>query len=177
MGWQIILTATATSQEGVGYYQTSTWRGWRVSSAHGYLSPVRSRGNLRVETNALISKVVVERGKAVGVEVIRSDRTRQIWRCRGEVILSAGAIGSPHILMLSGIGPVEHLKKHGISVVQDAPFVGQRLQDHLKFYNAYRVTIPTLNNRLNSVIGRMMMGLEFALRRRGPLTMGAGAAL
>lgn len=144
-----------------------------MSSAHGYLSPVRSRGNLRVETNALISKVVVERGKAVGVEVIRYDRTRQIWRCRGEVILSAGAIGSPHILMLSGIGPVEHLKEHGISVVQDAPFVGQRLQDHLKFHNAYRVTIPTLNNRLNSVIGRMMMGLEFALRRRGPLTMGA----
>jgi choline dehydrogenase len=161
------------TQEGVGYYQTSTWRGWRVSSAHGYLSPVRGRRNLRVETYVRISRIVIEGGKAIGVEIIRPDGARQTWRCRGEVILSAGAIGSPHILLLSGVGPAPHLKEHGIEVVHDAPLVGQRLQDQLKFHNAYRVTIPTLNNRLNKVFGRLAMGLEFALWRRGPLTMGA----
>lgn len=161
------------SQEGVGYYQTSTWRGWRVSSAHGYLNPVRMRGNLRVETNQQVRRVLFKDTRVIGVEGTRPDGSKQVWHTRGEVILSAGAIGSPHVLMLSGVGPADHLRDRGVEVIRDAPLVGQRLQDHLKFHNAYRVTIPTLNNRLNSLLGRMMMGAEFALRRTGPLTMGA----
>lgn len=161
------------AQEGTGYYQTSTWRGWRVSAAHGYLNPVRMRGNLRIETGAFVSRVLVRDGRAVGVEVEAPDGSRRIWRARGEVVLSAGAIGSPHLLMVSGIGPGGHLRAHGVEVLRDAPLVGQGLQDHLKFHNAYRVSIPTLNDRLNSAFGRVLMGAEFLFRRRGPLTMGA----
>lgn len=160
-------------QEGVGYYQTMTWKGWRVSAAHGYLNPVRMRGNLRVETAAHVTRVIVSDGRAAQVEATRPDGTRQRWACRGEVILSAGAIGSPHLLMLSGIGPADHLRGFGIDPVHDAPLVGQRLQDHLKFHNSYRTTIPTLNAGLNSAPGRALMGLQFLLTRRGPLTMGA----
>jgi choline dehydrogenase len=163
----------AEHQDGAGYYQTSTSRGWRVSAAHGYLDPVRRRGNLKVETGARVTRIVLEEGRAAGITLRRPDDTAWTYRARGEVILSAGAIGSPQLLMLSGIGPANHLREMALDVAASAPLVGQRLQDHLKFHNAYRVSIPTLNGRLNSAWGRMLMGLEFALTRRGPLTMGA----
>ncbi len=160
-------------QEGVGYYQTSTWKGWRVSAAHGYLDPARRRDNLRVLTDTHVLGVVTEDRRAVGVRCHTRDGRETVANVRGEVILAAGAVGSPQILMLSGIGPAEHLTETGIAPVLDAPGVGSGLQDHLKFHNAYRVSIPTLNNRLNSAFGKALMGIEFALTRRGPLTMGA----
>lgn len=163
----------AESQEGVGYYQTSTWKGWRVSAAHGYLNPVMHRGNLRVLTDMRVLGLIIEEGRAVGVRCLAPDGQEQVARADGEVILSAGAIGSPQILMLSGIGPAAHLTDVGVTPVLDAPGVGADLQDHLKFHNAYRVSVPTLNNRLNSVIGKALMGAEFVFNRRGPLTMGA----
>lgn len=161
------------NQEGAGYYQTTTWRGRRVSAANGYLDPIRKRHNLRVATAAQATKVLVENGRASGVETLDTDGQARIWRTRGEVVLSAGAIGSPHLLMLSGIGPAAHLRDHGINVVSDSPLVGQRLQDHLKYHNTYRTTIPTLNDRRGSFLGRMRIAVEYALKRRGPLTMGA----
>lgn len=161
------------TQEGVGYYQTTTRKGLRVSAAHGYLSPVRRRPNLRIETGMRACRVLVDAGCATGIETLAPDGQRHQYQAQGEVILSAGAIGSPHLLMLSGIGPAAHLRDHGLNVQRDMPLVGQRLQDHLKFHNSYRVAIPTLNDRLNSRLGKFVMGLEYAMRRTGPLTMGA----
>lgn len=161
------------TQEGVGYYQTSTWNGWRVSAAHGYLDPVRRRENLRILTDTHVLGVITKNRRATGVRCRIGDGGEVTANVRGEVILAAGAIGSPHILMLSGIGPAQHLSDLGVTPVFDVPKIGLGLQDHLKFHNAYRVSVPTLNKRLNSVLGKAMMGIEFALARRGPLTMGA----
>ena len=161
-------------QEGTGYYQTTTWKGRRVSAAHGYLDPVRGRPNLRIMTDAMVTRIVTADNRATGVELRRPDGTGEIVSADREILLSAGAVGSPHLLMLSGIGEAGHLNAHGIRTVLDAPGIGRGLQDHLKFHNVYRVSIPTLNGRLNSVFGKAAMGLEYFLRHRGPLTMGAG---
>jgi len=161
------------SQMGVGYYQTTTWRGWRVSGAHGYLDPVRGRPNLRIVTDAHVTGMLIADGRARGVRYIRPDGSTGEARAHGEVLLSAGTVGSPQILMLSGLGPATHLASVGITPTLDIPGIGDGLQDHLKFHNAYRVSIPTLNTSLNSLGGKALMLLEFALRRRGPLTMGA----
>lgn len=160
-------------QEGVGYYQTTTWKGWRVSAAHAYLEPIRHRRNLTVVPSTHVIGIEVQNGRAEGVRCRRRDGSQVAFRAKREVILSAGAIGTPHLLMLSGIGPAAHLAEKGIEPVLDAPAVGQRLQDHLKFHNSYRVTIPTLNNQLASPLRKALMGLQFMLTRRGPLTMGA----
>ena len=158
---------------GVGYYQTTTWKGWRVSAAHGYLDPVRERPNLRIVTDAHVTAVLIADGRTQGVRYVRPDGSTGEACAHGEVLLSAGAVGSPQLLMLSGLGPADHLASVGIAPALDSPGIGGGLQDHLKFHNAYRVSIPTLNTRLNSLAGKALMSLEFALRRRGPLTMGA----
>ncbi len=160
-------------QEGVGYYQTTSWKGWRVSAADAYLRPVRGRRNLTVLTDAHVLRVAVEGQQATGVLLPGPSGQPVTVEATREIVLCAGAIGSPQILMLSGIGPAKHLKEMGVDPVLDRPRVGSGLQDHLKFHNAYRVRIPTLNDRLNSRLGKLAMGLEFAARRRGPLTMGA----
>ena len=161
------------TQEGTGYYQITARNGWRVSAAHAFLDPVRRRSNLRVVLHAHVTRLRIQDGRADAVTVRRSDGSAEAHCARGEIILSAGAVGSPQILMLSGLGDAEHLRSFGIAPLVHAPRVGRNLQDHLKFHNAYRTSIPTLNGRLNSLSGRLVMGLEFAARRSGPLTMGA----
>lgn len=160
---------------GVGYFHVNQKRGVRWSSARAFLKPVLNRTNLRLETGVLVEKVVVEGGRAVGVRFRQgSGKGGRLVeaRTRGEVILSAGAVGSPQILQLSGIGPAEWLAGHGIAVVRDAPGVGRNLQDHLQQRAIFKVHgVKTLNETYHSLIGRALMGAEYALLQTGPLTM------
>lgn len=156
---------------GSSYFQVNQKRGFRWSAARGFLKPVLSRQNLRLETGCLTERVLVENGRAVGV-AYRQNGVSRIAHARGEVVLAAGAIGSPQILKLSGIGPGAELAEHGIAVVNERPGVGANLQDHLQLRLIYRITgLPTLNERYHSLPRRALMGLEFALLQRGPLTM------
>ena len=117
-------------QSGVGLYQVTQKEGARCSTAVAYLQPAKSRPNLDVVTGALVRRIVLENGRAVGVAYARGGQETQV-RCEREVLLSAGAINSPQLLMLSGIGPADHLADHGITVAVDSPYVGRNLQDHL----------------------------------------------
>ncbi len=156
---------------GVGYFHVNQKRGVRWSSARGFLKPVLHRPNLRLETHVLVEKVIVENGRAVGVRFRRDGRIVEA-RAKGEVILSAGSIGSTQILKLSGIGPASELARHGIDIVLDKPGVGANLQDHLQQRAIYKVSgVKTLNETYHSLIKRAGMGLEYALFQRGPLTM------
>jgi len=159
--------------EGVGYYQTTTWNGFRSSTATGYLRPARKRSNLTVVTGALCERILIEQIRATGIAYRGKDGTLIKAYCQREVLLCAGTIGSPQLLMLSGIGDAEHLLAHGIDVVLDKPEVGQNLQDHLKIHNSYKTRIKTLNDRLNSTFGKLGIGLQYLLTRRGPLAMAA----
>jgi choline dehydrogenase len=117
-------------QHGSGYLQATTRRGARCDTATAYLDPVRDRPNLTVIPNSLVTRIIVEAGRAVAVELIESGRTLRRLAADAEIVLAAGAIGSPHLLMLSGIGPADQLRAHGIDVVLDNPDVGQHLEDH-----------------------------------------------
>jgi choline dehydrogenase-like flavoprotein len=157
--------------EGSCYFHVNQKRGRRWSAARGFLDPVLLRRNLRLETGVLVERVLFDGRRAVGVSY-RQDGMRKEARARREVILSAGAIGSPHLLMLSGVGPAAHLSQHGIPVVLDKPGIGENLQDHLQLRLIFRVEgVPTLNERFHSLPRRALMGLEYALFRTGPLTM------
>jgi choline dehydrogenase len=171
MGISKIPDFNTGDNEGVSYFHVNQKRGRRWSSARGFLKPVLSRPNLRLETNVLVDRLIVENGRAVGVRFSRAGDTFEA-RTKGEVILSAGAIGSIQILQRSGIGPAEWLSALGIDVVLDKPGVGRNLQDHLQQRAIYKVSgVRTLNETYHSLIGRGMMGLDYAFRRRGPLTM------
>jgi choline dehydrogenase len=160
-------------QDGVGYFQLTTRNGLRCSTAVGYLRPARRRGNLEVVTKAHTKRILVEDGRAVGVAYAR-DKQVKVARARGEVILSAGAIGSPQILMLSGIGPPEHLKSEGIELRTALPGVGKNLQDHLQVRVVFKLNRPiSVNDEVRNIFGRTMAGVQFMLTRRGPLAMGA----
>ncbi len=157
--------------EGVGYFHVNQKRGRRWSSARGFLKPVLNRPNLRLEKNVLVDRLIVENGRAVGVRYIQNGQVVET-RTKGEVILSAGAIGSIQVLHRSGIGPVDWLKPLGIDMVLDRPGVGHNLQDHLQQRAIYKVDgIRTLNETYYSLPRRGLMGLDYAFRRRGPLTM------
>jgi choline dehydrogenase len=159
-------------QEGVGYYQLFTRRGWRCSTAVGYLRPARRRPNLEVRTGAQATRIVFEGAKAVGVEYRRHGELR-VEKAAREVILAAGAVQTPQLLQLSGIGPADLLRRFGIPVVADRPGVGENLQDHLQLRLIYRVAKPiTTNDDLRSLAGRARIGLEWLLFRRGPLAVG-----
>ncbi len=158
------------SQEGVGLYQITTRSGFRCSAATGYLNPVRRRQNLQVITHAHVTRILFEGRRAVGVEFRRGNSLQRIMATR-EVILSAGAVNSPQILQLSGIGEAGHLKNLGIDVVQDAVGVGQNLQDHIGYDYIYEANCPTLNNVLRPWVGRAMVGLRYLLTRGGPLSL------
>jgi choline dehydrogenase-like flavoprotein len=156
---------------GVGYFHVNQKRGFRWSSARGFLKPVLHRANLRLETGVLVEKVLFEGKRAVGVRYRQHGRTIEV-RAKGEVILSAGSIGSPEILQRSGVGPAEWLGECGIATIADKLGVGRNLQDHLQQRAVYRVHgTKTLNETYHSLIGRALMGLEYVLFRRGPLTM------
>jgi choline dehydrogenase len=164
------------TQEGAGYFQTTMRNGRRLSTARAYLKPARGRSNLTVATGALTERVVLEDGIAVGVQYRWHSRS-VVARARGEVILSAGAFGSPQILQLSGLGPAALLGQHGIAVLRDIPGVGTDLQDHLQARFLYRVTRPiTVNDVVNRFDRRMWAGLRYVLFRKGPLAVSAGYA-
>ena len=157
--------------EGSSYFQVNQKRGRRWSAARGFLKPVLNRPNLKVETGALVERVELRDGRAVGVHYVR-DGQAFFAAARGEVVLSAGAVASPGILERSGVGRGEVLKANGIEVAVDAPGVGENLQDHLQIRPVYKVSgIRTLNGDYANLVRRAMMGLDYALRRRGPLTM------
>jgi choline dehydrogenase len=170
-GIKSISDFNAGDNEGCCAFHVNQKRGRRWSSASAFLKPVLSRGNLRLETGCLAEAVALDGRRAVGVRWRQNGEARQA-RCRGEVILAAGAIGSPQIMLLSGIGPAEHLRQHGIAVVLDRPGVGANLQDHLQLRLIYKVDgIATLNERYYAPFGLTRMLIEYALFRRGPLTM------
>src|SRR5262249_36393052 len=148
----------------------------RWSTAVGYLRPAQRRGNLKVVTHALASRILFSGRRAVGVEYIQGD-AKHVAQASGEVILAGGAFNSPQLLQLSGVGPAELLKSQGIDVVADMPGVGSDLQDHLQIRMQYRCTEPiTMNDVINSARHRVMAGLRYALFRKGLLAIGAGYA-
>ena len=157
--------------EGSCYFHVNQKRGRRWSAARGFLKPVLHRKNLRLETGVLAERILFEGKRAAGV-AYRQHGVSKTARVRGEVVLAAGAIGSPQLLMLSGVGPAAHLSEHGIAVVLDKPGVGGNLQDHLQLRMIFKVMgVATLNERYHSLLGRAAMGLEYVLFRTGPLTM------
>jgi len=157
--------------EGAAFFQVTQRKGWRWSASDAFLKPVRSRANLKVETGAVVDKVIVEHGRAVGVDY-SVEGERRTARAGGEVVLAAGAIGSPAILERSGIGAAEHLSALGIAPLLDAPGVGANLQDHLQLRCAWRVSgVATLNQRAATLIGKGLIGLEYLLSRSGPMAM------
>jgi choline dehydrogenase len=163
-------------QEGAGYFQLTARNGRRCSTAVGYLRPARKRQNLVIVSDALATRVLFEGRRAVGVEYMRDGRKHRA-RAEGEVILCGGAFNSPQLLQLSGIGPAELLRAHGIPVVADMPGVGADLQDHFQGRIQYRCTQPiTMNDAVNSWTGSMRAGLRYMFGRRGILAIGAGYA-
>ena len=163
---------------GVGYFEVNQRGGWRWSAAKGFLKPVRSRPNLTVWTSAHVTRLVTVpdadgKLRCRAVELVRErESSSTTVRALEEVILSAGAVGSPKILQLSGIGPQLLLQRHGIPVLIDAPGVGANLQDHLQIRAVFKVSgVKTLNRLSSTLWGRGLMGLEYFLRRRGPMSM------
>src|SRR5215471_345174 len=157
--------------EGSRYFHVNQKRGRRWSAARGFLKPVLDRGNLRLETGCLVEGVELDGKQAAGVRWTQNGETWRA-RCRGEVILAAGSIGSTQILLLSGVGPGAQLQQLGIPVALDKPGVGENLQDHLQLRLIYKVTgVKTLNQMYYARFGKAGMALDYALRRRGPLTM------
>jgi choline dehydrogenase len=163
------------SQEGAGYFQLTNRNGRRCSAAVAYLKPARSRSNLRIITNALVHGVELAGKRATGVRLARAGRVETV-RAAREVVLAAGAIGSPHILQLSGIGPAAVLNAAGIAVRHELAGVGENLQDHLQVRFVYMCKGPgSLNDVWHSRWQQFLTGVEYALTRRGILTIGAGA--
>ena len=157
--------------EGSCAFHVNQKRGRRWSSASAFLKPVLHRANLRLEVNCLAEGVIFDGRRAVGVRWRQDGQSRSA-RCRGEVILAAGSIGSVQLMMVSGVGPAQHLREHDIAVLADRPGVGSNLQDHLQLRLIYKVDgIATLNERYHSLLGPAFMLAEYALFRRGPLTM------
>jgi len=163
-------------QEGVGYFQGTARNGLRCSAAVAYLRPAMKRANLEVVTNALTTRVLTEGTRATGV-IYRVDGVERQALAAREVLLCAGAIQSPQLLQLSGIGPGALLQRHGIAVVKDAPYVGRNLHDHLQTRVVWTCNEPiTVNDIMQSPWRKAMMGLRFALTRKGPLSWYAGLA-
>jgi choline dehydrogenase len=159
------------SNEGISYFHVNQKNGRRWSAARGFLKPALSRPNLKVETHAHATRILFEGKRAVGVEFRQHGQLRRVL-ANQEVVLSAGAVASPQLLQLSGIGDGSLLQQHGIDVVHHLPGVGENLQDHLQLRPIYRVQgVRTLNEDYRSLVRRGHMALEYALFRRGPLTM------
>ncbi|MGJ4909514.1 GMC family oxidoreductase [Bradyrhizobium sp. HKCCYLS2033] len=164
------------SQEGAGFFQTTTRRGRRASTAASYLRPALGRSNLHVETDALAQRIVFEGRRAGGVTFSQRGRMRTA-RARREILVSSGAYNSPQLLQLSGVGPAELLKQHGLDVVLDAPGVGSDLQDHLQVRIVMRCSRRiTLNDIVNNPVRKVLAGARYAAFRNGPLTIAAGTA-
>ena len=162
---------------GIGYFQFTTSRNQllklRCSAAKGYLNPVKQRSNLKIVVNAHVQKINFEGKKATSVSYYNGDKIETI-KANKEILLSAGSIGSPHILQVSGIGEAKKLRDLGIKVVHELKGVGKNLQDHLMFRPVYKVkNLKSLNGKINSLIGNFLIGLEYIFNQSGPMTMGA----
>jgi choline dehydrogenase len=164
------------TQEGAGFFQTTTRHGRRASTAVAYLRPAKGRKNLQVETSALAQRILFDGRRAVAIEY-RTAGSLRTARARKEILVSSGAYNSPQLLQLSGVGPADLLRKHGIDVVLDAPGVGQDLQDHLQVRIVTRCTQKiTLNDIINHPVRRVLAGARYAAFRKGPLTIAAGTS-
>ncbi len=159
--------------EGVGYFEVNQKKGWRWNTSKAFLRPVVARPNLQVWTGALVRRVLLEEGRAVGIEVLPAGGGEPLQaRATREVILCAGAVGTPQLLQLSGIGPGALLHQHGIVVCHELPGVGENLQDHLQIRAVFSVQgVKTLNTIANSVWGKAAIGLEYLFNRSGPMSM------
>lgn len=157
-------------QEGVGHYQITTHKGQRMSASRAYLRPVMKRSNLTVITKALVTRILFEGKRAIGVEYSKSSKLHQA-NAKREVILSAGAVNSPQLLQLSGIGPESVLKEANVSVIHDSPAVGKNLQDHLGVNYFYKSKVRTLNDQLRPWWGKLWQGIRYVMTRTGPLSL------
>jgi choline dehydrogenase len=162
--------------EGVGYFEVNQKAGWRWSASKAFLRPIKQRPNLTVWTETRVKQLTLARDasgalRCTGAELVRAGQVVNVSAAR-EVVLSAGSVNSPQILQLSGIGPAALLHAHGIAVQCDLPGVGDNLQDHLQFRAVFKVTgAKTLNTLTSSLWGKAMIGLAYALRRTGPMSM------
>ncbi|WP_438753996.1 GMC family oxidoreductase [Pararhizobium sp. O133] len=156
------------SQQGTGFYQATTKNGKRSSTATGYLKPALSRKNLTLRTDVMVNRIVIENGKAIGVEIIENGRPVTL-RADREVIVTSGAIGSPKLLMLSGIGPAEHLRSVGIDALHDLSGVGQNLQDHMDVDVLAELSGSHGIDRYKKLHWQAMAGLEYMLFGKGPV--------
>lgn len=159
-------------QEGVGYFQLTMNNGRRCSSAVAYLNPARGRSNLEILTHAQAQKLIFEGKRATGVVIDHKGESKTI-KARRELVLSSGAIGSPQILMLSGIGSADDLTQHGIDVVAELRGVGRNLQDHLQARPVFKTDLSTINVEVSNIFKQGLIALEYALKRSGPMAMAA----
>ena len=163
---------------GIGFFQFTTNHNksllkLRCSAAKGYLNPVKKRNNLKIITEAHVQKINFDGKKAESVSFYQGDKVVTV-KARREIILSAGSIGSPHILQVSGVGDSNQLRKNGIQTVHELKGVGKNLQDHLMFRPVYKVkNLKSLNGKINSLFGNFLIGLEYLFKQSGPMTMGA----
>jgi len=158
---------------GCGYFQVTEKKGLRCSAAVGYLRPIKNRSNLKIITKAHVKNINFDKKKAVGISYWSYNQLIKA-KAKKEVILSAGSIGSPHILQVSGIGDASKIRNLGIEIINNSPGVGKNLQDHIMMRPVYKVkNIKTLNKKINSFFGRMLIGMEYVFFRKGPMTMGA----
>ena len=163
---------------GVGYFQFTTTHGnkglkLRCSAAKGYLNPVKKRKNLKIIVNAQVQKINFENNKAVSISYYEKNKLFNV-NANKEIILSAGSIGSPHLLQVSGIGDTVKIKNFGINIIKNLKGVGINLQDHLMFRPVYKVkNLKSLNKKINSFIGNSLIALEYIFKQSGPMTMGA----
>ena len=156
---------------GSSYFRVNQRNGWRWNAAKAYLRPAKGRHNLRIQTNAVVERVRIEAGRAVGVEFQLAGE-RFFAKATGETILAAGSVASPKLLELSGIGDAAVLAEHGVDLVRHSPGVGENLQDHLQIRCAYKVSgVATLNTMSHHPLGVMGIGLNYALFRKGPMSM------
>lgn len=158
------------TQDGAGTYQLTVKGGRRNSAARAFLRPAMRRKNVQVMTNTMVTRVLIDNNRATGVEVIR-DGQRQTLCARAEVVLAGGAINSPQLLQLSGIGPAALLRDLGIPVLRDNPNVGDHLNDHQGLNYTYKMKVPTLNDVLRPWWGKLRVGMEYMLLGRGPLAL------
>ncbi len=163
------------AQEGIGVYQINVKNGWRMSAAKAFLRPAAKRPNVAILSEAMATRLLFQGRRASGVEIRRGGQIRRVG-ARREVILAAGSVNSPQLLQLSGVGPGEHLEGLGVEVLSDSPAVGHHLQDHIGVNYTYRANVRTLNQALRPWYGKVLAGLDFLVRSRGPLSLSLNQA-
>ncbi|MEO9649314.1 MAG: choline dehydrogenase [Roseobacter sp.] len=176
LGYKFNPDYNGADQEGVGFFQLTAKNGRRCSSAVAYLNPVKKRPNLQIITHAQVDKIDIEGGRAKGVRYTNRSGEVVTIKARREIVLCGGAINSPQLLMLSGIGDAEQLGAHGIESVKSLPGVGKNMQDHLQARLVYKCNEPTLNDEVSSLTGQAKIGLKYLMFRSGPMTMAASLA-